>query len=133
MRKYEYKVVPVPAACLKTTGLDKGTDPVAFTVETVLNDLGVEGWEFVRSEAVSLRKGGFFGRGEILREVMVFRRQPVMRAEASGETVPAEPALAVQPRRIPREDLIEAAKTGRRRISVRPQPPLIDERTIAAE
>ena len=76
MRKFEFKVVPVPARCVRVEGDD--TSPVAATLETALNTLGVEGWEFHRSETLSIKRG-FMGLGGSDEEtVLVFRRERVL-------------------------------------------------------
>ena len=133
MRKYEYKVVPVPAKCVSMKGTERGTDPAAHTIETVLNDLGVEGWEFVRADRVTLRKGGLLGRGELTREMLVFRRHPVTlteRPKVEG-LLEAPGVSAVRARRVTRPELLEGAKSGRRKLT--PRPDLADENAIAAE
>ena len=77
MRKYEFKVVPVPARCIRE-GNETGS-PVAATLEAALNALGVEGWEFHRSETVSIKRAGLFSFGKKIEEtVLVFRRDRVI-------------------------------------------------------
>ena len=74
MRKYEFKVVPVPAQCVREK--HETGSPVAATLETALNTLGVEGWEFHRSESLNIKRGGFLNFGRKVQEtVLVFRRQ----------------------------------------------------------
>ena len=68
MRRYEYKVVPVPEKCFSAKGADKGSDPVAYTIESVLNDLGLQGWDYLRTDRMTLQRGGILGRGEVERE-----------------------------------------------------------------
>ena len=80
MRKFEFKVVPVPARCVRD-GNETGS-PVAATLETALNALGVEGWEFHRSETLGIKRGGFFGFGRKIEEtVLVLRRDRVILEE----------------------------------------------------
>lgn len=79
MRKYEFKVVPVPARCDKEARTS-GEDPVAHTLEVTLNALAVEGWEFYRTETVTMRKGGFlsFSRPRVSDVIVLRRDRPVM-------------------------------------------------------
>jgi hypothetical protein len=144
MRRYEYKVVPVPGRCA-AKGAEKGVDPAAFTVETMLNDLGLLGWEYLRTDRMTLQKGGILGRSEVEREFLIFRRQPV----ALAQRQPAEDAQApvallssrpaptieeIRARRVKNPDLLEEAKAGRRRIMPRPVTPVVPaEPVIAAE
>ena len=145
MRRYEYKVVPVPER-VAAKGAEKGVDPAAFTVEAMLNDLGLLGWEYLRTDRMTLHKAGILGRSEVEREFLIFRRHPV----ALAQRQPAEDAQApvallsdrpaptieeIRARRVRNPDLLEGAKAGRRRIM--PRATVIDEATqgaaIAAE
>lgn len=145
MRRYEYKVVPVPEK-YTAKGAEKGVDPAAFTVEAMLNDLGLLGWEYLRTDRMTVQKGGILGRSEVEREFLIFRRHPV----ALAQRQPAEDAQApvallsnrpaptieeIRARRVKNPDLLEGAKTGRRRIMPRPvtADTAADEPAIAAE
>lgn len=76
MRRYEFKVVPVPSRCGGNLG--QGQDRVAATLETVLNALAFEGWEFHAIETLSMRANRWlpFAR-RIERDVLVLRRERV--------------------------------------------------------
>lgn len=130
MRRYEYKVIPVPTRCLGPRGADAGTDPAAYTVETVLNDLGLQGWEYLRTDCMTLQKGGILGRGEVTREMLIFRRHPVGladRAPAEERAAPValisdRPAPTIEEiraRRVKNPELLEGARAGRRRVMPR--------------
>jgi hypothetical protein len=145
MRRYEYKVVPVPER-YSVKGAEKGVDPAAFAVEAMLNDLGLLCWEYLRTDRMTLQKGGILGRSEVEREFLIFRRHPVALAQRQpAEDVKApvallsdRPALTIEEiraRRVKNPDLLEGAKAGRRRIMPRPviTEAAADEPVIAAE
>lgn len=76
MSYYEYRVVPAPTAAPRTKGV-KGTDArFAHGLSEALNREGRDGWEFQRSETMSVEaKSGFFSRTRYEQvTVMIFRR-----------------------------------------------------------
>jgi len=97
---YEYKVVPAPARAAKVKGLKTTGDRFAHVLTEALNDLGAEGWEFLRTETLPCeeRKGWFGGVRISTQIVMIYRRtlketpvpdiQPALRLPAAA----AEPA-----------------------------------------
>ena len=115
MLKYEYKVVPAPKECLSRRNMGESDDPVVATLETIMNDLGVAGWEFVRSEAVSMRPAGILGRGRSTsQDVWIFRRS----REPLGAGLPTieEEISRTKRRKSTRPELIALAKEGRRKV-----------------
>ena len=52
MMRYEYKVVPAPARGEKAKGVKAPEARFALTVEQVLNEMGADGWEFLRAETL---------------------------------------------------------------------------------
>lgn len=73
--RFEYKVVPVPTVCDKRDKSDKDRDPIAATLEAAINDVSVGGWEYVRTETLSMRRGRL-RRDAAPVDVMIFRREP---------------------------------------------------------
>lgn len=83
MPRYEYKVVPAPAKGRKAKGVKTPEARFALSVETVLNQMGAEGWEYLRAELLpSDERSGLTGSTTHWRNVLVFRR-PVNRVEES--------------------------------------------------
>ncbi len=75
MRRYEYKVVPAPQKGLKERGVRSAEGRFAFAVETALNEMGAEGWEYLRAELLpSEERSGLTGSVTNWRNVLVFRR-----------------------------------------------------------
>lgn len=75
MSSYEYRVVPAPRTAAKEKGL-KGTDQrFAHTLAQLMNELGAQGWEYVRAETLPCEeRRGLTGRAETTQHVLVFKR-----------------------------------------------------------
>jgi hypothetical protein len=75
MSRYEYKVVPAPAKGTKARGVKTPEGRFALSVESVLNQMGAEGWEYLRAELLpSDERTGLTGTTTNWRNVLVFRR-----------------------------------------------------------
>ncbi|MDC0736954.1 DUF4177 domain-containing protein [Cognatishimia sp. SS12] len=107
MDLYEYKVVPAPSKGRKARGVKKPEARFAYALETLMNDLAADRWEFWRSETLpSEERSGLRSTTTVFRSVMVFRRlkealvaevpvvaDPLPIQEAANVTdMPAEPA-----------------------------------------
>ncbi|MEM0947788.1 MAG: hypothetical protein AAGK37_10305 [Pseudomonadota bacterium] len=89
MRSYEFRVVPVPARSERKLA-EPGQDPLTATIETAMNAMAVEGWEYLRSESFTMARGGWFRRGQVEKLVMVFRRERMVlteRADTAAEKI----------------------------------------------
>ncbi len=87
MAVFEYKVVPAPTRGLKAKGV-KGT-PARFAnaLETVMNELGADGWEYQRTDTLPVEeRQGLTGRTSSFQNMLVFRRT-VVEAAAAMEPV----------------------------------------------
>ncbi|MDX2485755.1 MAG: DUF4177 domain-containing protein [Pseudodonghicola sp.] len=75
MPRYEYKVIPAPAKGRKAKGVRTPEARFSLAIETTLNDLGAEGWEYLRAELLpSDERSGLTGSTVNWRNVLVFRR-----------------------------------------------------------
>lgn len=75
MPRYEYKVVPAPAKGQKAKGVKTPQDRFAHSIETTLNILAAEGWEYLRADMLpSEERSGLTGTTTNWRNVLVFRR-----------------------------------------------------------
>ena len=75
MSQYEYKVVPAPKKGLKAKGIKSAEDQYANALETAMNALGAEGWEYQRSETLpSEKRSGLTRRVTTFQNMLVFRR-----------------------------------------------------------
>ena len=75
MTGFEYKVVPAPMRGLKAKGI-KGT-PARFAnaLQSVMNDLGADGWEYQRTDTLPVEERvGLTGKTTSFQNMLVFRR-----------------------------------------------------------
>ncbi|MFK7753340.1 MAG: DUF4177 domain-containing protein [Sedimentitalea sp.] len=101
MGVYEYKVVPAPVRGVKAKGVKTPEARFALSVEGVLNQMGAEGWEYVRAELLpSEERAGLTGSSTQWRNVLVFRRSIVAQDEVvsapSGDVVALSVVAASQ-------------------------------------
>jgi hypothetical protein len=101
MTRYEYKVVPAPTRGIKAKTAKTSEARFALGVETVLNAMGAEGWEFQRAELLpSDERSGLTGTAQHWRNLLVFRRAMVEAVVSAPEpdpkpAPPPEPELPV--------------------------------------
>lgn len=87
MQRFEYKVIPAPKRGEKARGVKTTEERFAFALTHLMNDLGAEGWDYVRADALPCdERVGFTGSRTVFLNVLVFRR------------VIAEPEAASAPR-----------------------------------
>jgi hypothetical protein len=94
MTRYEYKVVPAPRKGEKTRAAKTTPERFALALNTVMNDLGREGWDYVRADTLPCdERVGLTGKQTSFQNMLVFRRVIVAEATAP-EAVPqaADPA-----------------------------------------
>jgi hypothetical protein len=95
---YEYAVVPAPKKGLKARGVKTTEDRFAYALQTIMNEYGREGWEYVRTDTLpSEERSGFTGRTTVFQNMMVFRK-PLAAAEPPAALLaPPEPAPLTAP------------------------------------
>lgn len=75
MERYEYKLVATPTKSVKYTGLSKSGDAFAQTLGDGMNELGRDGWQFLRTETVVEKRNVLvFSSKRCRHEYMVYRR-----------------------------------------------------------
>ncbi|MBP1804587.1 DUF4177 domain-containing protein [Rubellimicrobium aerolatum] len=100
MHSHDYRVVPAPRRGLKAKGLRRPEERFANALETEMNRLAREGWEYVRTDTLPHEhKRGWFSRPVTeMRTVLVFRRpRPVAVQPATVQTGTALPSFAPPP------------------------------------
>ncbi len=108
MQRFEYKVIPAPKRGEKARGVRTTEERFALALTHVMNDLGAEGWDYVRADALPCEERvGFTGSKTTFQNVLVFRRV-VAGSEAASEPRPAlllsvDTPLAPAPRLGPAE------------------------------
>ena len=89
MQRYEYKVIPAPRKGEKSRGVKTTEDRFALALTSQMNELGREGWEYIRADTLPVdERAGFTGTKTTFQNMLVFRR--VMEVEAT----PIRPVLA---------------------------------------
>ncbi len=107
MLRYEFKVVPAPRRGEKLRGVKTTEDRFALALTNVMNDLGRDGWDYVRADTLPVdERVGFTGTKTSFQNMLVFRR--IMETDAAQPTaiprmITAEPAAPVGPRLGPAE------------------------------
>ncbi len=82
---YEYKVVPAPRRGEKTRTARTTEDRFAYAVQSLMNGLAQEGWEYVRADTLPCdERSGLTGTKTSFQNLLVFRR-----ALADAGEVPA--------------------------------------------
>ena len=75
MQRYAYKVVPAPEKSIKSKGVKAGAARFALTLEQVMNDLGADGWDYVRADTLPVQeRSGLTSTQTVYRNVLVFRK-----------------------------------------------------------
>lgn len=105
MTRYDYKVVPAPERGLKARGVKSAEARFAFALETCMNEMAAQGWEYQRAETLpSEERQGLSGKQVVYRNLLVFRRAREDEVEAY------EPRLLDPPKEIP---VLDAARVAR--------------------
>ena len=98
MQAFEYSVVPAPKKGLKAKGVRSTEDRFANALETIMNEKGADGWEYVRTDTLPAEeRSGLAGSKTVYQNMMVFRR-PV------AAVAVAPKALLEAPKPEPEED-----------------------------
>jgi hypothetical protein len=98
MAQYEYKVVPAPIKGLKAKGVKTPAGRFANSVESVLNTMGGNGWEYLRAELLpSEERTGLTGSTTNWRNVLVFRRETTPAVDVRPVDTAATDDAQVQP------------------------------------
>lgn len=94
---YEYAVVPAPKKGLKARGVKTTEDRFAYALQTIMNEYGAKGWDYVRTDTLpSEERSGLTGRTTVYQNMMVFRKAVVVEAPTALLAAP-EPAPIAAP------------------------------------
>lgn len=75
MTKYEYRVVPAPVRATKVKGVKGTARRFAQTLEDLMNELGAEGWEYLRADTLPVEeRHGLTSKTTAFQNMLVFRR-----------------------------------------------------------
>lgn len=99
--RYEYQVVAAPKKGEKLRGAKTPSDRYAAALATIMNQMGRDGWEYVRSDALpSEERSGWTKRTMVYHHVLVFRRALAETAPAPIATMPEGVTPVVGPARV---------------------------------
>jgi hypothetical protein len=92
MQRFEYKVVPAPKRGEKARGAKTTEDRFALALTNLMNSLGAEGWEYVRSDALPCEeRTGFTGTKTTCQNMLVFRRA----LRSLNDDLPDRPSMRI--------------------------------------
>lgn len=107
MQRFEFKVIPAPKRGEKARGVKTTEDRFALALTLLMNELGAEGWDYVRADSLPCEeRTGFTGTKTTFQNVLVFRRAiPSLEAGAPASTrlLLQETSPAASPRLGPAE------------------------------
>ena len=105
MERFEYKVVPAPRRGIRTKGAKGTAGKFAGAMESILNELGATGWEYIRAESLPVdeRQGLTMRKTESYQNVLIFRKL----AQGSGEKAPVTALLEDQSEVAEKDNLFE--------------------------
>tara|TARA_R110002111_G_scaffold242518_1_gene304486 strand:- start:334 stop:702 length:369 start_codon:yes stop_codon:yes gene_type:complete len=96
MSQFEYKVVPAPKKGIKAKGLKTTQDRFANALETAMNALGADGWDYQRCDTLPAEeRSGLTGRVTTFQNMLVFRREIPQMAETKA--APEQIAATIAP------------------------------------
>jgi hypothetical protein len=102
---YEYKVVPAPTRGVKAKGVKTPEDRFAHALESAMNELASDGWEYLRADTLPCeQREGLMSKTTVFQNMLVFRRgkalQPVQQPQPPAIPAPrpkTERSAATQP------------------------------------
>lgn len=116
---YEYKVVPAPTRGLKAKGVKTAEDRFAHALETEMNTLAADGWEYLRTDTLpSEQREGLMSKTTVYQNMLVFRR-----TVKAAQTAAPQPVVQAPP--------VITPKTGEERLAAKKQPAAPKPPTIA--
>jgi hypothetical protein len=98
---YEYKVIPAPRRGEKARGAKTTADRFAHALTQVMNAMGREGWEYLRTDTLPCdERVGLTGKATAFQNMLVFRRglaDAVVAAPAADAPAAKPPLVADAP------------------------------------
>ncbi len=93
---YEYKVVPAPVRGLKAKGIKSAEDRFAHALETAMNELAGDGWEYLRADTLPCeQREGLMSKTTVFQNMLVFRRA---KKDVEAHPAPKVEAPKVEPK-----------------------------------
>lgn len=125
MTKYEFRAVPCPQRAQRNRRLAKGTDAFSDTLTAAINELSVEGWDYIRTDTIEVKKSGLLSRAQE-RSFLVFRREVRPLIEPRPVSNLGQDVERVRARRVKSQPLVQFVRNGGRKITPRIETAHID-------
>ncbi len=88
---FEYKVVPAPVRGTKAKGVKTPEDRFALALQTAMNELAADGWEYLRTDTLPCeQREGLMSKTTVYQNMLVFRRAK----SAASTEMRAEPQVS---------------------------------------
>ena len=85
MTRYEYKAIPPPTRGEKARGAKTPADRFAHAMTSLMNEMGAEGWEYIRADTLPAEeRAGFTRKVTVYQNLLTFRRALPPAQEKSG-------------------------------------------------
>ena len=128
---FEYKVIPAPARGLKARGVKTPEDRFANALETSINELAADGWEYVRADTLpSEQREGLMSKTTVYQNMLVFRRTKKTAAKRATGTTPVMKVPYPKPAAAPKR--VAVAPTPLKAVET-PEPPVVKKLTTNPE
>ncbi|SFJ16840.1 hypothetical protein [Celeribacter neptunius] len=126
MPRYEYLTVPAPRKGEKAKGVKSAEARIAQAMQSVLNEKGAEGWDYLRADLLPMEeRAGITSKTVNYHTVLVFRRE--LAVETEGRVFGAYPDLEE-----PQEEGTETEEAGEE-ATAPARPVLRAEKTLPEE
>ena len=107
---YEYKVIPAPMRGTKAPGVKTNEDRFALSLETAMNDLAADGWEYIRADTLPCeQREGLMSKTTVYQNMLVFRRAKVVNTAPKMKPqrqAPVAPAIAPPVEKVQKKVLV---------------------------
>ena len=101
MQTFEYKIVPAPRRGKSGKGIHGNEAKFANALGTLMNELGSEGWEYIRTDTIPAEeRRGFLFRSTVQHTMLIFRR-PKQAAASVTHPLLARPKRDHAPQDVP--------------------------------
>lgn len=92
MDHFEYTVMPAPDRGSRNKSARTPTERYALALSEAINEMAVEGWEYVRAETLpSDERSGIASRQTLWHHLLIFRRPLAVEVEVLAQPRAAEP------------------------------------------
>lgn len=110
---YEYKVVPAPLRGTKAPGVKTHEDRFALSLETAMNELAADGWEYLRADTLPCdQREGLMSRTTVQHNMLVFRRTKVVNTAPKMKPQRPAPSVAPPAPQVPKRPLTSGGRPG---------------------